>query len=79
MVGGCASLGRRLALPASLQGEAQAFLPPDVGYEIIPLHTKDGTKIVAQFGRAAILPGESNRDPAHVPRLPSRPSSSAMT
>jgi len=45
------------------------MLPPDPGYEIIPLRTKDGTKIVGQFGRAVIPAGVSQVDPAHVPTV----------
>ena len=67
--GGCASVGRSLVLPTLLQGQPQSMLPPDPGYEIIPLRTKDGTKIVGQFGRAVIPAGVSQVDPAHVPTV----------
>lgn len=69
LVGGCAAYGRRRALPALLQGQPQAVLPPDRSYEVVPLRTKDGTKIFAQFGRAEFPPGASNRDPAHAPTV----------
>ena len=32
LVGGCAAYGRRRALPALLQGQPQAVLPPDRSY-----------------------------------------------
>jgi fermentation-respiration switch protein FrsA (DUF1100 family) len=44
-------------------------LPPNQGYEVVPLRTKDGTKIFGQFGRAQFPPGAPNRDPAHVPTV----------
>ncbi|MES1166402.1 MAG: hypothetical protein ABUL68_00225, partial [Pseudomonadota bacterium] len=69
MGGGCASVGRRLVLPALLQGQPQSVLPPDPGYEIVPLRTRDGTRIFGQFGRAVIPADESRLDPAHVPTV----------
>jgi fermentation-respiration switch protein FrsA (DUF1100 family) len=69
LVGGCASYGRRRALPALLRGQPQAVLPPDPSYEVVPLRTKDGTKIFAQFGRAESPSQASNRDPAHAPTV----------
>jgi pimeloyl-ACP methyl ester carboxylesterase len=69
LVGGCAAYGRRHALPALLRGQPQAVLPADLSYEVIPLRTKDGTKIFAQFGRAEFSSEASNRDPAHAPTV----------
>jgi len=69
LVGGCANYGRRRALPALLRGQPQAVLPPDPSYEVVPLRTKDGTKIFAQFGRAEFSSGASSRDPAHAPTV----------
>jgi uncharacterized protein len=37
---------------AATQGRAEAIVPPSADYEIVPLQTKDGTKIVALFGGA---------------------------
>jgi pimeloyl-ACP methyl ester carboxylesterase len=69
LVEGCAAYGRRRALPALLQGQPQAVLPPDPSYEVVSLRTKDGTKIFAQFGRAEFPSQASNRDPAHAPTV----------
>jgi pimeloyl-ACP methyl ester carboxylesterase len=69
LVGGCAAYGRRRALPALLRGQPQAVLPPDPSYEVVPLRTKDGTKIFAQYGRAEFPSGASNRDQAHAPTV----------
>jgi len=69
LVAGCAAYGRRRALPALLQGQPQAVLPSNQGYEVIPLRTKDGTKIFGQFGRAEFPPWASNPDPAHAPTV----------
>jgi pimeloyl-ACP methyl ester carboxylesterase len=68
-LGGCATVGRRLVIPAKLQGDAQAQLPADPAYEVVPLRTRDGTRIFAQFGRAEFPPGLANADPAHAPTV----------
>ena len=52
IAGGCAVIGQRLVLPGKLQGDPRAILMPDPSYEIILLKTKNGTKIVAQLGKA---------------------------
>jgi hypothetical protein len=66
---GCAVMGRRLILPGLLQGKPQAVLPPDPSYELIALHTQDGTRIVGQFGKAEAPVDEPHRDVAHVPTV----------
>lgn len=69
MLGGCATYGRRQAMPSVLQGHPQGVLPPDPGYEIIPLRTKDGTRIFGQFGRAEKDRAGLNFDAAHAPTV----------
>ncbi len=47
------SLESRLVFPGSAtQGLAGATLPPSPDYELVPLQTSDGTRIVAEFGGA---------------------------
>ena len=67
--GGCASIGRRWILPGMLQGQPPSVLPPNPSYEIVTLHTKDGTRIVGQFGRAEQPTGGPRVDPAHAPTV----------
>jgi pimeloyl-ACP methyl ester carboxylesterase len=68
--GGCASYGRRLALPAVLQGQPASALPADPSYEIVPLQLKDGTKIAGWFGRAEPSSHRAtNLDPARAPTV----------
>lgn len=48
-----ASIEGKFIFPgAATQGRAEAIVPPGGDYEIVPLQTKDGTKIVALFGSA---------------------------
>lgn len=69
LLGGCASLGRRLVLPPVLQRQPQGVLPADPGYELVPLRTKDGTAIVGQFGRALLPPAATPADAARAPTV----------
>jgi len=56
----------RVVIRGTGHGSPKAILPPSPDYELVSLRTKDGTKIVAQFGKAtsqsgALLPGYSQR------------------
>ena len=60
ILGGCDSLERILVFPgADSQGRPDAVIPPSSDYELIALQTRDGTRIVAQFGRALGPAGEA--------------------
>src|ERR1700678_3629029 len=65
-----ASLEARLIYPgAATQGRPEAVVPPGADYELIPLRTRDGTAIVAQFGRALGARGEPLADPGMRPTV----------
>ena len=65
----CATLGRKLAFPGLMQGDPRAVLPASPNYELIPLRTKDGTKIIGQFGKALEIAGRPSADSAHAPTV----------
>lgn len=66
--GGCSSLERSLIFPgAATQGRAATAVPPSTAYELVPLTTSDGTKIVAQFARALTNIGTPLTDAATRP------------
>lgn len=69
LVSGCATVGRHLALPGAMQGDPRGVVPPSPNYELVPLRTKDGTKIVGQFGKAMEIPGAPSTDPARAPTV----------
>jgi uncharacterized protein len=52
---------------ASTQG--RAVLAPGADYELIPLQTPDGTRIVAEFGGALTRGGKPAEDPSHAPTV----------
>jgi|CZKI01.1.fsa_nt_gi fermentation-respiration switch protein FrsA (DUF1100 family) len=53
ILGGCDSIEKSVVFPgADSQGRPDAVIPPGGDYELVPLRTRDGTTIVAQFGRA---------------------------
>jgi dienelactone hydrolase len=66
---GLAAIGRHFALPGLLQGDPRAVLPVDPSYEIVRLQTKDGTRIVGQFGKAEAQTGEPAHDSTHAPTV----------
>jgi fermentation-respiration switch protein FrsA (DUF1100 family) len=64
------SLESMLVFPGSAtQGLAGASLPPSADYELIPLRTADGTRIVAEFGGALSRDGKPAEDPGHAPTV----------
>jgi len=64
------SLETTLVFPGSAtQGLAGALLPPSADYELIPLKTRDGTPIIAEFGRALGRDGKRAVDPGHAPTV----------
>ncbi len=68
--GGCGALERSLIFPgAATQGRADTAVPPSTAYELVPLVTSDGTKIVAQFGRALTSTGTPRADAATRPAM----------
>lgn len=70
MLGGCSGLEEKLVFPgAASQGQAYATIPPSADYELIPLQTVDGTRIVAQFGRALGPRGEPMPVPTRAPTV----------
>lgn len=46
---GCASVGRRLILPGSYPSASVCTVPAADDYELVPLTTTDGTRLIAQF------------------------------
>ena len=62
-------IGERWLLPCVQQGNRRAIVPADPSYEIVSLRTKDGTKIIGQFGKAEPQTVEPDRDGAHAPTL----------
>ena len=70
ILGGCSSLEEKLIFPgAASQGQPYAMIAPSSDYELIPLETADGTRIVAQFGRALGSAGEPAADAEHEPTV----------
>jgi fermentation-respiration switch protein FrsA (DUF1100 family) len=64
------SLETKLVFPGSAtQGLAGATLPPSPDYELIPLQTSDGTRIVAEFGSALGIDGKSEAAAGHAPTV----------
>lgn len=64
------SLETKLVFPGSAtQGVAGATLPPSPDYELIPLQTSDGTRIVAEFGGALGIDGKSDGAASHAPTV----------
>ena len=66
---GCASVAQRLALPGPFFKPPQSIVPPSPRYELVPLRTKDGTKIVAQFGAALDAKGAPLATPERRPTV----------
>jgi pimeloyl-ACP methyl ester carboxylesterase len=61
-----ASVETKLIFPgASSQGRPDTLVRPGSDYELIPLHIRDGTRIVAQFGRALDPRGRPDPDSIH--------------
>jgi fermentation-respiration switch protein FrsA (DUF1100 family) len=54
---------------AATQGRPDAVVPHGGDYELVPLRTRDGTAIVAQFGRALDDRGEHMLDPGMRPTV----------
>jgi hypothetical protein len=48
---------------------AGVLLPPGGDYELIPLKTADGTRIIAEFGGALTRGGKPAADPGHAPTV----------
>ena len=69
VLGGCASIGERLALPGLVQGHPEAVLPPNPAYELVSLHTSDGTPLVAEFGKALDSRGQPISATEHAPTI----------
>jgi hypothetical protein len=64
------SLETKLVFPgSSSQGLAGALLPPNPDYELIPLQTSDGTRIVAEFGNALGNGGKKDANASHAPTV----------
>jgi fermentation-respiration switch protein FrsA (DUF1100 family) len=62
------SLETMLVFPgAATQG--RAVLPPSDDYELVPLQTPDGTRIVAQFGGALAPDGKASPDAGRAPTV----------
>jgi len=49
---GCASIAQRAVLPGAYLQAPRNIVQPSSKYELVTLHTKDGTKVMAQFGTA---------------------------
>jgi uncharacterized protein len=59
-----------LVFPGSAtQGLAGATLPPSPDYELIPLQTADGTRIIAEFGGALGRDGKRASETLHAPTV----------
>jgi fermentation-respiration switch protein FrsA (DUF1100 family) len=70
ILGGCDSLERVLVFPgADSQGRPDAVIPPSSDYELVHLQTRDGTRIVAQFGRALASAGKAAADMKGAPTV----------
>jgi len=70
ILGGCRSLEEKLIFPgAASQGQPYAAIPPSKDYELIPLVTSDGTRIVAQFGGALDSLGQPAADAGRAPTV----------
>jgi fermentation-respiration switch protein FrsA (DUF1100 family) len=70
ILGGCGSLERILVFPgADSQGRPDSVIPSGSDYELVPLQTRDGTRIVAQFGRALGSAGGPAADPREAPTV----------
>jgi len=54
---------------AASQGRPEAILSPSSDYELVPLRTRDGTRIVAQFGRALDSLGKPAADSKQAPTV----------
>jgi len=65
-----ASLESSFIFPgAATQGRPDTIVPPSGDYELVPLRTKDGTRIMAQFGRALDSRGAHLLDPGMRPTV----------
>jgi pimeloyl-ACP methyl ester carboxylesterase len=65
-----ASLESKFIYPgASSQGRPDAIVPPSGDYTLAPLQTRDGTRIIAQFGPALDPRGERSLDPGMRPTV----------
>jgi len=62
------SIETMLLFPGAVT-QGRAVLPPGGDYELIPLKTPDGTRIVAEFGRALTRGGKPALDPSHAPTV----------
>jgi hypothetical protein len=64
------SLETKLVLPGSAtQGLAGATVPPSPDYELIPLQTSDGTRIVTEFGGALGPDGKRDNAAHQAPKV----------
>jgi uncharacterized protein len=57
-LGGCASIARQVVLPGSYLKPPQCVVPASTEYELVNLHTQEGTRIMAQFGAALQKDGQ---------------------
>jgi uncharacterized protein len=65
-----ASLEAKFIYPgAASQGRSDLVVPPSADYELVPLQTRDGTRIVVQFGWALDSRGEKMSDPGTQPTV----------
>jgi fermentation-respiration switch protein FrsA (DUF1100 family) len=65
-----ASMESSLIYPgAASRGQAYAMVAPSVDYDLVPLHLRDGTRIIAQFGRALDPDGAHLLAPAPRPTV----------
>ena len=69
LLAGCATIARREILPGSFLKPPENIVQPSPRYELVPLRTKDGTKIMAQFGAALDAKGEPLATLAHRPTV----------
>ncbi len=61
---GCTSLSQRLVMPGSYLKPPASIVQPGQGYELVRLQTKEGLRIVAQFGAALDPNGQRPTDTA---------------
>jgi uncharacterized protein len=69
LLGGCAGVGERRALPGTGHGAPESRLPPSPRYELLSLRTQDGTLIAAEFCTAQDAKGQPLSSPERRPTL----------
>lgn len=66
---GCGSMGEHIFVPGAMQGLPGGIVPPSNRYELVSLHTRDGTPIVVEFGKALDARGAPLSDCARQPTV----------